>query len=87
MINHIGEEFDGTITGVTEWGIYIEEKETKCEGMIKIKDLGEDFWQLDEKNYSIKGEKTGKKFMLGDSIRFKVVSADMEKRILDYSLV
>lgn len=87
MMDHIGETFPGTITGVTEWGIYVEEKETKCEGMIKIRDLGDDFYQLDEKNYTIKGEKTGKKFTLGDSIKFKVVSADMEKRVLDYGIV
>ena len=55
--------------------------------MIKVKDLGEDFWSLDEKKYTIKGEKTGKKFTLGDSVRFKVVSADMERRVLDYALV
>lgn len=87
MLEHVGEEFDGSITGVTEWGIYVEEKETKCEGMIKIKDLGDDFFQLDEKTYTIKGEKTGKKFTLGDKIKFKVVSADMERRVLDYALV
>jgi len=87
MLDHVGEIFPGTITGVTEWGIYVEEKETKCEGMIKIRDLGDDFYTLDEKNYTIKGEKTGKKFTLGDSIKFKVVSADMERRVLDYSIV
>jgi len=87
MLEHVGEVFPGTITGVTEWGMYVEEKETKCEGMIKIRDLGDDFYTLDEKNYTIKGEKTGKKFRLGDSIKFKVVSADMERRVLDYALV
>ncbi len=87
MMDHIGEAFDGTITGVTEWGIYIEEKETKCEGMVKIRDIGDDFYSLDEKNYTLKGEKTGKKFTLGDSLKFKVVSADLEKRVLDYALV
>ncbi len=87
MLDHVGEEFMGTITGVTEWGLYVEEKETKCEGMIKIRDLGDDFYSLDEKNYTLKGDKAGKKFTLGDSIKFKVVSADMERRILDYTLV
>lgn len=88
MQEHIGETFEGTITGVVEWGIYIEEKETKCEGMIKLRDLTpEDFYTLDEKNYTIKGEKTGKKFTLGDTVKFKVVSADMEKRVLDYALI
>ena len=87
MQEHVGQEFLGTITGVTEWGIYIEEKETKCEGMVKLRDLGDDFYTLDEKNYTIKGEKTGKKFTLGDTLKFKVVSADMERRMLDYSIV
>ncbi len=87
MLEHVGETFDGTITGVTEWGMFIEEKETKCEGMIKIRDLGDDFYQLDEKNYTLKGEKTGRKFTLGDTVKFKVVSADMERRVLDYALV
>ena len=87
MTGHIGEEFSGTITGVTEWGIYIEEKETKCEGMVKLRDLDGDYYVLDEKNYTIKGEKTGRKYTLGDSVRFKVISADMEKRVLDYKLV
>ncbi|MBI4155714.1 MAG: ribonuclease R [Candidatus Zambryskibacteria bacterium] len=87
MQEHVGEEFDGTITGVVEWGIYIEEKETKCEGMTKLRDLGDDFFTLDEKNYTVKGEKSGKKFTLGDSVKFKVVSADLDKRVLDYILV
>jgi ribonuclease R len=87
MMDHIGETFEGAITGVVEWGIYIEEVDTKCEGMVKIRDLGDDFFSLDEKNYTIKGEKTGKKFTLGDKIKFKVVGADMEKRVLDYAIV
>ncbi|KKR34972.1 MAG: ribonuclease R [Candidatus Zambryskibacteria bacterium RIFOXYD1_FULL_40_13] len=87
MTEHVGEEFNGSITGVTEWGIYIEDKETKCEGMVKLRDLDDDYYVLDEKNYTVKGEKSGRKFTLGDSVRFKVVSADMEKRVLDYKLV
>jgi len=87
MMGHIGEGFDGVITGVTEWGIYIEEKETKCEGMVKIRDIGDDFYSLDEKNYSLKGQNTGKTFTLGDTIKFKVVSADLERRVLDYGLI
>lgn len=87
MTEHVGESFEGTITGVTEWGIYVEEKETKCEGMVKVRDLPQDFYSLDEKNYTLKGEKTGQKFTLGDSVKFKVVSADMERRVLDYSII
>ncbi len=86
MMERIGQTFDGTITGVSEFGIFIEDKETKCEGMVKIRDIGDDFYSLDEKNYTLKGEKTGKKFMLGDSVKFKVVSADLDRRVLDYAL-
>lgn len=87
MTERIGQEFDGTITGVSEWGIYIEENETKCEGMVKLKDLGDDFWQLDEKNYTVKGQSSGKKYMLGDTVKFKVMGADLERRVLDYKLI
>lgn len=90
MQEHVGEEFDGTITGVTDWGLYIEEKETKCEGMMKTKDLGNmynDMFDFNPKTYSITGQKTGKKITLGDSVRFKVISADLEKRLLDYAIV
>ena len=87
MQNHVGEEFSGTITGVTDWGIYVEENETKCEGMVSLKTLSDDFYELDEKKYTIKGQKTGKKFTLGDKVRFKILRADIDKRILDYSLV
>ena len=66
---------------------YIEEKETKCEGMVKIRDIGGDFYTLDEKNYALVGQNSGRKFTLGDSVRFKVVSADLERRVLNYILV
>jgi len=87
MQKHIGETFQGTITGVTEWGVYIEDKETKCEGMAGLRNMTDDFYQLDEKNYTLRGQKTGKTLTLGDTVTFKVVSADMEKRVLDYTIV
>ena len=86
MAQHIGEEFAGIISGVSEWGIYVEEKETRCEGMIKVRDLKDDYYNLDQKNYCLVGMKTKKKFTLGDTVRFTVMSADIEKRILDYAL-
>ncbi len=86
MQEKIGQVFDGIISGVTEWGMYIEEKDTRCEGMIKLRDLGDDFYNLEEKTYSLVGEKTKKRFSLGDKIRFKVVSADLERRTIDYAL-
>lgn len=87
MKEKVGQEFDGTITGVTDWGIYIEEKETKAEGMAKLRDLQDDFYVLDEKNYAIVGQKTGKKFSLGDSVRFRITGADVERKTLDYLLI
>lgn len=87
MKKYIGEIFDGTITGVAEWGIYVEELNTKCEGMVKLRDLGNDFYTLDKKNYSIVGERTKRRFSLGDKVKFKVVGADMDRRTLDYIFV
>jgi len=87
MQDKVGEVFDGTITGVTEWGIYVEEKNTRAEGMVKIRDLGDDYYILDQKNYCIVGEKTKKKFSLGDQVKFKITSANLEKRAIDCLLV
>jgi len=84
MSNKVGSIFDGTISGVTEYGIYVEEKETKSEGMINIRNIGTDFYQFDKKTYSILGQKSGKRFTLGDPIRFKVVAADLDKKTLDF---
>lgn len=86
MQDKVGQTFMGTITGVTEWGIYIEENETKCEGMVKLRDLTDDFYTLDTKNYALIGEKTKRKFSLGDPIKFKVANADLEKKTLDYAI-
>ncbi len=84
MSDKIGQVFDGVISGVTEWGIYVEEAETRSEGMIKIRDLGNDFYQFDKKSYSITGQKTKQKFTLGDKIKFKVVAADLDRKTLDF---
>ncbi|MFA6445869.1 MAG: ribonuclease R [Candidatus Paceibacterota bacterium] len=87
MQNHIGEVFEGTISGVTEWGMYVEEKNTKAEGMVPLRSLGNDYYILDPKQYAIIGEKTKKKFSLGDTVKIELVSADIEKRIIDWKLV
>lgn len=87
MSERIGKTFTGSISGVTKWGIYIEEDESKSEGLVHIRNLGTDFFDFDEKNYVIIGQKSGKRFTLGDKISFKVIGADVEKRILDYELV
>ncbi len=87
MSTRVGQSFEGTISGVTKWGIYVEEKETKSEGMIALRNLTDDYYIFDQKTYSIVGEKTKKKFTLGDNVKFKVLSADLEKRTLDFVLI
>lgn len=87
MLDRVGNIYEGIITGVTEWGIYVEEIETKCEGMVKLRDMTDDFYELHEKTYSLVGQKTKKKYSLGDKVRFKVVSGDLDKKTLDYTLV
>jgi ribonuclease R len=86
MSIRVGQTFDGVISGVTKWGIYVEEKESKSEGMIGMRNLGDDYYDFDEKSYSVVGERTKKRFTLGDPIRFKVMAADLDKKTLDYSI-
>lgn len=87
MSGKIGKTFQGTISGVSKWGIYAEEIESRSEGMISFDNLGKDYWVFDRKNYSIVGERTKKKYTLGDKIRFKVMAADLDKKMLDYAVV
>jgi ribonuclease R len=87
MSERIGQVFEGVISGVTKWGIYIEENESRSEGMVPIRNLGTDYYNFNEKTYSIVGEKTGKKFTLGDKLKFKVVSADLDQRVVEFALV
>ncbi len=87
MSSRVGQTFEGTISGVSEWGVYVEENESRSEGMIKLRELGNDFYTFSQKTYSIIGERTKQKFTLGDPIKFKVVGADLDKKILDYALV
>ncbi len=84
MSSRVGQIFEGTISGVSEWGVYVEENESRSEGMIKIRDLGSDFYEFNKKTYSITGQKSGKVFTLGDAIRFKVANADLDKKTLDF---
>ena len=84
MSSRVGQTFEGTISGVSEWGVYVEENESRSEGMIKLRDLGNDFYSFNQKSYSIIGERSKQAFTLGDPITFKVVGADLDKKILDY---
>lgn len=87
MSTRVGQVFSGVITGISQNGLYVEEKETKCEGMIRLRDLGNDFFDFNEKEYAIIGRRTKKTFRVGDTANFKVANTDLSKRIIDYVLV
>ena len=87
MQEYIGEEFDAIISGVSEWGVYVEEINTKAEGMVKLRDMKDDFYELNEKLYAIVGKKTGKKYSLGDKVRVKLIASDPERKTLDFVFV
>ena len=86
MKGRVGEEFLGTISGVTEWGVFVEIIENRCEGLIRIKDLRDDQYIIDEKNYCLIGRKSKRKLSLGDKIKIEVLSADMVKKQLNFAL-
>ena len=87
MADRMGQVFDAVISGVTEWGIYAEIIENKCEGMIAIRSLGGDYFEFDEKNYCLIGQRTRKRYRLGDHVKVKVVRCNLEKKQMDYELV
>jgi ribonuclease R len=84
--DRVGDVFDGVISGVTEWGIYVELDENKCEGMVPIRDLDDDYYQFDEDNYCLVGRKRNKKYQLGDAVKIQIARANLEKRQLDFVL-
>jgi len=85
--NNVGSTFTGIISGVTEWGMYVEIIENKCEGMIRLRDITDDFYVLDEKNYCIVGQRKHKKYQLGDEVQVKVKKVDLSKRQIDFALI
>ncbi len=87
MADRVGAQFDGSVTGVSMNGIFVEEKESKCEGMIRLRDLGSDYYEYNDKELAIIGKRTGKTFRIGDKVKFKVANADLSRRIIDYTLV
>ena len=86
MAERVGQTFDGVISGITEWGIYVELIENKCEGMIPIRDLDDDYYVMDEKNYCLIGRRFHKKYQLGDELTVKVAKANLDKKQLDFVL-
>jgi len=84
MSERIGKVFSGIVSGVTEWGLYVAEAETKSEGLVRVRDLSGDFYELKEKKFELVGKRTKKKFHLGQKVRVKVKSVDLKKRTIDY---
>jgi ribonuclease R len=84
----VGQMFDVTISGIADWGVYVEEPEAKAEGLIRLKDLKpDDFYTVDQKNYKVIGQNTKKEFNIGDVLKVKLLSADLETKMLDYQLI
>jgi ribonuclease R len=86
MMDKIGQEFSGVISGVTDWGIYVE-LENKCEGMVSVSTLNDDFYIFDEKNYCLVGRHSHRIFQLGDVVKVEILRANLEKKQLDFQLV
>jgi ribonuclease R len=87
MQDKVGNVYEGTVSGVTEWGIYVEITSNHVEGMVMLRDIKEDFFIYDEKNYCVTGKSTRKKFTLGDVVSIKVTKANLEQKLIDFSLV
>ena len=87
MGDHLGEVYDGVISGVTEWGLYVELAENMCEGLVPVRDLADDYYDFDEKNYCLIGRRRGVRYRLGDQVKVKVARASLEKKQLDFVLV
>ena len=86
MTPHMGETFDAIVSGVADWGIYVEEKETKADGLVRVRSLQGDYFVNDKKTFSMVGQKTGAKFSLGDSVKVKLIAADIATRTLEFAL-
>ncbi|MEG0949508.1 MAG: ribonuclease R [Bacteroidales bacterium] len=87
LSERLGQVYDGVISGVTEWGLYVEINENKCEGMVPIRDLDDDYYVFDDKNYCLLGKRNGGIYRLGDPIKIQVARTNMERKIIDFALV
>jgi ribonuclease R len=87
MQKMLGEAFEGIVTGVTEWGIYVEITQTKCEGMVKLSDLDDDYYVFDESNFRVIGNNTGRTVTLGDQVKVRVARTDINRRLIDLDLI
>jgi ribonuclease R len=87
LMNKVGETFNGVITGVTDWGIYVQESTTLADGMVRLATIKSDFFEHEASKYRIKGQKTGKTYQLGDTVTVKLINADKDARQLDFELI
>ena len=87
MLDKIGQEFDALISGVSKWGIFAEIIGTKCEGMIKLRDLDDDYYYLDEENFRVIGQRSGNVYKLGDKVRIRVKKIDLSRKQMDYIIL
>ncbi|MDE1970870.1 MAG: ribonuclease R [Patescibacteria group bacterium] len=87
MKERVGNSYEGIISGIANWGVYVEEKETMASGMVKLKDMSDDFYVFEKGKYSLVGTHTHKRYAVGDCVKIKVVGADLEKRTLDFVFV
>ncbi len=87
MKDRLGKVYEGSVSGVTEWGIYVELDENKCEGMVPIRDLDDDYYEFDEKNYCLIGRRKKRVYQLGDKLTVQVARADLNKKQLDFAIV
>ncbi len=86
MQDHLGDVFDGVISGVTEWGLYVEIEENLCEGLVPVRDLADDYYDFDERNYSLVGRRNNVRYRLGDKVKVQVARTAIDKRQLDFVL-
>ena len=87
MSKRLGKSFEGVISGMTEWGMYVEEIETKCEGLVRVRDMSDDFYVFNEKKLELVGQKKKKRFRFGDRVKIKVKTVDLERKTIDYILL
>jgi ribonuclease R len=87
MLDKVGQQFDAVISGVTDWGLYVEEKTSAAEGLVPVRTIGNDFYNYSQKEYALVGARTKKKFTLGDRLRVKLVNADLTSRQLEFALI
>lgn len=87
LVDKVGEVFDGIVSGLTDWGMFVEIAENKCEGMVRIQTIADDFYFFDEDNYQIVGHNSGRKIVLGDKVKVRIKAADLNKKQLDFELL